>query len=267
MQSSRSLEFPRRSLLAFGAALCLSCRSRAARPELRLFAAASLERALDAILVDYRRVQRDTAVAGNYAGSNTLARQIEATRAADLFLSADEQWMDYLERKQLIDAGTRTPLLSNTLVIIGHKASLLEFRGPSDLARADYDKLVLADPELVPAGRYAKQYLSSLEADPGTLWQRVASKVVPTLDVRAVLGAVRTNPRWLGIVYGSDLAKVSDVRVLFRVPAHNGPRIVYPIALIAGRPERARALELLAYLKGPAAAAVFRQYGFGVLGT
>jgi molybdate transport system substrate-binding protein len=231
-----------------------------------VFAAASLERALGKILTDYQRMAPAEKISRNYAGSNTLARQIEATRAADLFFSADEKWMDYLEKKQLVETATRRSLLSNTLVVIGHKASTVEVHGAADLASAGYDKLVLADPELVPAGRYAKAYLSSLAADGGSLWQKVEARVVPTLDVRGVLGAVRTNPRWLGIVYGSDLAKVTDVRTLFPVPVNEAPHIVYPVALLAKRPERERALKLLAYLESPAAADVFRQYGFTVAG-
>jgi molybdate transport system substrate-binding protein len=148
-------------------------------------------------------------------------------------------------------------LLSNHLVIVEARAAGEPIRSPRDLERGG--RIALADPEAVPAGVYARQYLEKLG-----LWDRVRSRVVPTLDVRAALAAVASGNVDAGFVYRTDAILEPRVRVAFEVPRDEGPRIVYPLALVRGGSEEARAL--FRFLVSPEAAAVFERYGFVVLG-
>jgi molybdate transport system substrate-binding protein len=147
-------------------------------------------------------------------------------------------------------------LLSNQLVVVEGRASGEPIRSPRDLGRGG--RIALADPEAVPAGVYARQYLEKLG-----LWDRVRARVVPTLDVRAALAAVASGNVEAGFVYRTDAILESRVRVAFEVPRDGGPRIVYPLALVRGGSEEARAL--FRFLVSPEAAAVFERYGFVVL--
>jgi molybdate transport system substrate-binding protein len=253
--------------LALEACLTVGCHSSSRKVELSLFAAASLQDALRAASAAYRQNQPDVRVELNFAGSNALAQQIAASHAADVFFSADEKWMDFLARRHLLVVGSRVALLTNALVIVARKDSSIAVLKPEDLASARYAHLVLANPDAVPAGRYAKQYLESVHAGGKSLWDEVSARVVPALDVRAALAAVAADPDRVGIVYASDLVASHDVHALYRVPPGAGPPIRYPVALIAGRPHLAEARRLLAFLESPQANAVYRRFGFESLGA
>ncbi len=248
-------------LLLVGAA---GCHHRS-KTELRVFAAASLQDAMREIAAAYQKQHPDVDVQLNLAGSNALARQIASSHAADIFFSADEKWMNYLDEKKLLVPGSRRSLLTNALVVVARKESTVQIDKPVDLATAHYEHLVLADPDAVPAGRYAKHYLMGIHYQSGTLWDAVQGKLVPALDVRAALAAVAADPRRVGIVYSSDLVASQGVRALYRVPVEQGPPIRYPVAQIAGRPHPAAAKALLAYLEGAQAAGVYQRFGFGML--
>ncbi len=235
------------------------------KTELRLFAAASLQDAMHELARRYQAEHPDVAVELNFAGSNALARQIASSRGADVYFSADEKWMDYLEKKQLLVPGSRRSLLTNALVVVARRESKVKIGKPVDLATARYEHLVLAQPDAVPAGRYAKHYLEGIRYQGGTLWDAVKPKLVPALDVRAALAAVAADPRRLGIVYSSDLVQSQGVKALYRVPVDQGPPIRYPVAQIGGRPHPGEAKALLAYLETPDAAAVYKRWGFGML--
>jgi len=228
--------------------------------ELNVAAAASLTDALQEIKAAYEKPGGD-ALLLNLGASSTLARQIGEGAPADLFLSADEAKMDDLEKRGLVLAGTRRSVLSNVLVVVVPKDSPLAVTSPADLASPRLHALALAEPRTVPAGIYAREYLEKLK-----LWDRLAGRVVPTENVRAALSAVEGGNADAGIVYKTDAGISKKVRIAWEVPPAEGPRISYPFAVMAGtrRPEAAR--RLLAYLESPAALAVFRKYGFLVLG-
>jgi molybdate transport system substrate-binding protein len=164
--------------------------------------------------------------------------------------------MDRVAAGGWIEDGWRQDLLSNQLVIVAAPAAASVVRGPSDLERAD--KIALADPEAVPAGVYARQYLEKLG-----LWDGIRPRVVPTLDVMAALAAVASGNVDAGFVYRTDAILEPRVRVAFEVPRDEGPRIVYPLALSRGAGEEAQGL--FRFLVSPEAKAVFERYGFVVL--
>lgn len=228
-------------------------------PPLRVFAAASLTDVLNTLAPMYAATGHPTPVF-NYAASSVLARQIEQGAPADLFISADEPWMDYLAERRLIDTSTRVSFLSNRLVLVAphdHPFSL-DIRAGFDLAGALHGgRLAMADPDSVPAGRYGRAALQSLG-----VWNSVAGSVVRGENVRAALRFVETGEAAAGIVYATDAqASGSRVVVVDTFPEISHPHISYPMAVVrGGRAAEARAFA--AFLQTDAARAVFRQQGF-----
>jgi len=225
-----------------------------------VFAAASLKDAMDEQAKAFEARTADAVVVA-YAASNTLARQIEAGANADLFVSADLEWMDHVEERKLIAAGTRANLLRNTLVLVAPAASTttLKIAPGFDLDGAlGKEKLAMANPDSVPAGKYGKRALETLG-----VWGAVAPKVVRTENVRAALAFVSRGETPFGIVYATDAFADKGVRIVDTFPTHSYPPIVYPIArLSASRSPAARALA--DYLRSPAARVVWEKYGFGI---
>lgn len=238
--------------------LLIPARGQAA--ELNVFAAASLTDALQEIAAAYEKERGDRIVL-NLGASSTLARQIQEGAPADLFLSADEEKMDGLEKKKLLLPGTRRSVLSNTLVVVVPDDSGLRITGPKDLAAPSVRALALAEPQSVPAGIYAREYLRK-----AGVWSQVSGRVVPTENVRAALAAVASGNVDAGIVYKTDARIAKRVRVVYEVPRAQGPAISYPFAVLAGSRRSEAARKLLAYLTSPKAAAVFRKHGFLILG-
>jgi molybdate transport system substrate-binding protein len=195
----------------------------------------------------------------NFGASNDLARQIEAAGKADVFLSADEAWMDRVAKAGLVDAASRRSLLSNRLVVVGASDSALNIASASDLGSPAVRRVALANPEAVPAGKYAKAWLEKSGA-----WASVADRVVPFPDVRATLAAVESGGADAGIVYRTDAAISKRVKVLYEVPAAEGPRISYAVAAIQDRPQVDTARRLVTWLAGPEAGPVFERFGFVV---
>ena len=239
---------------------CLACAVSLVGGQQRdviVFAAVSLKGALDDVA---RLVQQRTGlgVRLSYAGTALLARQIEEGAPADLFVSADEQWMDYLVERRLIQAGTRVDLIGNRLVLIAPRASAIQLPiAPGfPLARAlGEGRLAIADPVNVPAGRYGKAALTKLG-----VWDSVARRVAPADNVRAALTFVARGEAPLGIVYQSDVVAEPNVRVVAIFPADTHPRIVYPAALTSrARPDARRVLDVIASAD---ARAVFSRHGF-----
>lgn len=223
--------------------------------DLTVFAAASLTDAMKAIAPGYQAKSGHRLIF-NFAGSNALARQIKEGAPADIFLSADEAQMDILEEAGLVDNPTRRDLLSNTLVIVvppDGPASL----APQTLAEAGIQRLAMADPKIVPAGVYARAYLTRLR-----LWPRVEAKVIPTENVRAALAAVESGNVDAGIVYQTDAAISRVVKVAYEVPREEAPSITYPGAVVSVTPNAAAAEDFLDYLESEEAVAVFQKYGF-----
>ncbi|HUD43487.1 MAG TPA: molybdate ABC transporter substrate-binding protein [Dokdonella sp.] len=228
--------------------------------EVLVFAAASLKPALDAIIAG-PEAQAIGTIRASYAASSQLARQIEHGAPAAIFISADQDWMDHVEARGAVAAGTRVNLIRNALVLVAPAASeaRIALVPGVDLAAAlgADGRLAIGEPNSVPAGKYAKAALTSLGA-----WDAVSRRIVAADSVRAALAFVVRGEAPLGIVYRSDAVSEPAVRILDTFPAATHAPIVYPLAVLAaedGAPARAFA----ALLRGPAAQAVFERYGFG----
>lgn len=235
--------------------LGLVCCSRNPRPEpLLVFAAASATDAVSEITVAFER-ETGLPVRCNFAASSALARQIETGADADLFLSANERWADVLVRDGLVEA--RLDLLGNTLVIVVPENSPLPIASPEDLLDARVERISLADPDSVPAGIYAKQALLGLG-----LWGRLKGKVVRGFDVRQALLFVERGEAEAGLVYATDAAISSSVRVAVEVDASLTEPIRYPLALLKSARDKPGARQLFDYLQAKPAGEVFRKLGF-----
>jgi molybdate transport system substrate-binding protein len=223
-----------------------------------VFAAASLKNALDAVAADWRDKTGQEVVI-SYAATSALAKQIGQRAEADVFVSADQAWMDYLAERGLIVPGSRFDLLSNRLVLIAPKDSTLQVTlEPSvPLAKLLGDgRLALAGVDAVPAGRYAKAALKSL-----LVWDEVEDRLAQAENVRAAMRLVSRGEAPLGIVYASDAAADATVKVLGVFPQDSHKPIVYPAARLADSPSP-EAGDFLAYLRTPQAASRFEQHGF-----
>jgi molybdate transport system substrate-binding protein len=241
--------------------LTLLLAARPAAAEILVFAAASLKNALDAAATAYEKAGGEP-VAVSYAASSALARQLDSGAPADIFISADLDWMDYAARRGLIRAATRKNLLGNRLVLIAPAASAVRVAiGPGfPLARLlGKNRLAIADPTSVPAGKYAKAALERLG-----VWNGVADKLAPAENVRAALFFVARQEAPLGIVYATDAAAEPGVRIVGEFPAASVPPIIYPIALTAVS-KNAAAPKFLAFLESAAAKPFFEKQGFTVL--
>lgn len=221
-----------------------------------VFAAASLTDALNQIGAQYHQLSGDEVVF-SFAGSSLLARQIEHGAPADVFFSAEDRQMDGLEKKGFIIDGSRRSRLSNALVIVVPKDSSLRLSSAEGLAQSAVQRLALADPAAVPAGVYARQYLEGKH-----LWNQVKQKVVPAANVRAALAAVASGNVDAGIVYKTDAAISRNVKIAFEIPAAEGPKIDYPVALVKDTAQRAAARKFLEYLESADAGRIFTRYGF-----
>jgi len=251
--------------LAIGAITLISTgfdhAARAVDAPVTVFAAASLKDALDAVAAGWQAESGKSATI-SYAGSSALAKQIESGAPADLFISADLAWMDYLAEKKLIKDETRTNLLGNQLVLIAPKDSTTELKITSafDLGGALGDgRLAIADPTAVPAGKYGKAALESLG-----VWSQVENRLAPTENVRAALEFVSRGEAPLGIVYTTDAAAEVGVRIVDTFPEATHPPIVYAVALTAAS-SNADAAAFLDYLKSGAARTLFEKAGFTFL--
>ena len=226
-----------------------------------VFAAASLKNVLDAINDAWRRETGKHATIA-YAASSTLAKQIENGAPADLFISADRDWMNYLDTRKLINPESRSDLLGSSLVLIAPAGSTVKLSiAPGfGLAAALGDgRLAMADPAAVPAGRYGKAALEHLG-----VWSSVEKRIAAAENVRAALLLVARGETPLGIVYRTDAAAEPAVKIVGIFPPDTHPPIVYPIALTATSTNPDAPI-LLAYLRGAAARGQFEKAGFTVL--
>jgi len=228
-----------------------------ARRELLVFAAASLSEALEEVGRAFTAAT-GMRVAASYAASSVLAKQIEAGAPADAFFSADVAWVDYLEKRGLIQPSSRRDVLRNTLVLIAPADSTLRLRiAPGfDLAGAlKGGRLAIADPDSVPAGEYARAALTRLG-----VWSRVSDRAVRGENVRAALAYVARGEAPLGIVYRTDAQAERRVRVVDVFPKDSHPPITYALALTARAPPKAA--QLVEFLTGDVARQIFVRYGF-----
>jgi len=250
-------------LCAWGTASCDRNDASGNRREVMVFAAASLRDSLEEIRRKFSAKRPKVELVFNFAGSNTLARQLLAKPAANVFVSANEGWMNRLEEAGRLVPKSRHNLLANRLAFVVKADSKLTWPGATKLATFDYRHLVMGDPSAVPAGMYARSYLESLRTDGGahSLWQRVEDRVLPMPDVRAALRVVERDPKSMAIVYETDALVSPGVRTLYVVPADGGPPIRYPAALLKGKNSEA-AGEFFDFLNSSQAKTVFRKYGF-----
>ncbi len=234
----------------------------AASPGPLVFAAASTKDALEAI-DQLWQAQGHARVRFSFAASSALARQLEQGAPADLFISADTQWMDYARAKHLVRENTVRPLLGNRLALVARvDAPLagLALRPGVDIAGAlAGGRLAVADVQSVPAGRYARAALVSLGA-----WQAVASRLAMTENVRVALALVARGEAPMGIVYESDARAEPRVRVIALFPEQTHPPIHYPVA-IAAASTHAQARAFYDYLRSAPAGESFREHGFSLL--
>jgi molybdate transport system substrate-binding protein len=260
------MDMNRRGLfgLLFGAALALGTATGPALAQVKaplIFAAASLKSALDEVAMQWQR-ESGKKVVISYAASNTLIKQIEQGAPADIFVSADLDWMDYGQQKNLIDAQTRSNLLSNRIVLVAPKDAsfTLNITPGFDLASAlKGGRLAMANVDAVPAGKYGKAALEKLGA-----WEGVKDKIAQADNVRAALLLVSRGEAPIGIVYRTDAASEPAVKVVGTFPEDSHPPITYPVALTktSTNPD-ARAF--LSYIRSPAARPAFERQGFTIL--
>jgi molybdate transport system substrate-binding protein len=228
---------------------------------LTVFAAASMKNALDDVNAAYT-AKTGIKVAASYAASSTLAKQIEQGAPADVFVSADTDWMDYAITKKSINEATRVNLLGNSIVLIAPKDSKIDnvtIGQGFDLAKLAGDgKIATGDVTSVPVGKYAQAALEKLGA-----WQAAAPKFAMAESVRAALALVARSEAVLGIVYSTDAKVEPGVKVVGTFPADSHPPIIYPVAATAtAKPDAA---DYLAFLRTSAAKTIFEKYGFKFL--
>ena len=247
------------AILAAGVAV-LPLRANAEDKGPVVFAAASLKDALDAVNDAWQK-QGGKKASISYAASSALAKQIEQDAPADVFISADEDWMDYLATRNLIRADTRFDLLGNTLVLIAPKDSKLTTTVTPGFPLASLvgeGHLPMADTASVPAGKYGKAALEKLD-----VWDGVKHKIAQAENVRAALALVSRGEAPLGIVYATDAKSDPNVKIIDTFPANTHPPIIYPAAATAS--STGDASGFLDFLKSRAADRIFEDKGFKVL--
>jgi molybdate transport system substrate-binding protein len=223
-----------------------------------VFAAASLKDALDQAVQSFER-NTGNKVTVSYAASSALAKQIENGAPADLFISADTDWMDYLAKRKLVNPATRFNLVKNHLVLIAPINSVIQIKIAPNFPLAEKlgsGRLAMANPDYVPAGKYGRAALQTLG-----VWDSVKNRVAPAENVRAALVLVSRGEAQLGIVYRTDALAEGKVRIVAEFPANTYPPIIYQAALTASstHPEAAN---LLAFVGSAAGRAIFQNYGF-----
>ena len=252
----------RRNWLGAAAALAMLPGVAQAQDSLVVFAAASLKNALDEIAADWTKATGKLAPRVSYAASSALARQIESGAPADLFISADLDWMDYVAKKELINTDTRINLLGNKIVLIAPRDSkaAIELKQGADVANVlAGGRLAMANVEAVPAGKYGKAALEKLGA-----WGGVKDRIAQAENVRAALLLVSRGEAPLGIVYATDAAADPNVKIIAEFPADSHPPIIYPAAVLKSA-RSGDAAAFFDYLKTAKARPSWEKQGFTVL--
>jgi molybdate transport system substrate-binding protein len=250
---------PITALLAAALSLCAGFAPAAEKQPVVVFAAASLTDAVTEVGASFTK-ETGIPIKHSFAASSALARQIEAGAPAGVFFPADEEWMDYLEKKQLLAPGTRRDVLGNKLVLIApanSTASVKISTGPALLAAIGTSRVATGDPDSVPVGKYAKAALTKLE-----IWDQVQARLVRAENVRGALAYVARGEAPFGIVYLTDAKVEPKVKLLDTFPANTHPPIRYPIALTTKADANAR--RFAQYVTSKPASVVFEKYGFSL---
>ena len=239
-----------------GCGLAGSAAAPPAANEIIVSAAVSLKDALDGIAGLYRHGKPDTAIRFNLGGSGTLQRQIEQGAPVDVFISASADEMDALGSERLLAPGTRRDLARNSIVLItpADRSSVATFL---DLAKPEVKLIALGEPQTVPAGKYAREVLTHFG-----LYERLTPKFVFGKDVRQALTYVATGNADAGIVYATDAKTSRKVKVVAIAPEDSHSPVSYPVAILKSSRNPAAAKDFEAFLLGPQARAVFKEYGF-----
>jgi molybdate transport system substrate-binding protein len=238
------------------------CSCALAQDTVTVFAAASMKNALDEIDSAFTKA-RGTKVVVSYAATSALAKQIDQGAPADVFISADVEWMNYVAEHRLIKEETRVNLLGNKLVLIAPKDSKIDpvtIDAKFDIAHMiGTGRIAVADPAAVPAGKYAKSALQSLG-----LWSIAEPKLAPAENVRAVLAYVSRGEAPVGIVYETDAKVEPNVKIIGKFPESSHPAIIYPVAVVAAS-KNPDVSHYIQFLRSPQAKAIFEHYGFSFL--
>ena len=249
-------------LLAFLVALCGAPQPLIAQEQITVFAAASLKNALDDVNAAFTKATGIKVVA-SYEASSALAKQIEQAAPADVFISADLRWMDYVAERKLINPDTRANLLGNKLVLIAPADSKLgnvTISQGFDIAKLAGDgRIAVADVKAVPAGLYAKAALEKLGA-----WAAAEPKLAQAGNVRATLAFVARGETPVGIVYETDAKVEPKVKTIGTFPDDSYPPVTYPVAATADT-KNPGVGQYFSFLRAPAAKAIFEKYGFSYL--
>ena len=227
------------------------------KPELLVLAAASLTNVLDDLSADWQETSGVT-VKLSFAASSVLARQIEAGGKADVFISADQEWMDYLQSRGLIEKPTRRDLAGNRLVLIAPADSKIELKIAPGFPLAGVlggGRIATGDPDTVPVGRYARSALTSLG-----LWDEIRDRLVRADNVRSAMVFVARGEVPLGIVYTTDALVDQKVRIVDTFPANTHTPITYPAAVVNGA--RGEARPFVEFLGGDVARGTWKKFGF-----
>ena len=230
--------------------------------EIVVFAAASLTDALTEAADGFEAATKVN-VQFNFAGSNVLARQLDSSSKADVFVSADEHWMNHAAANGRIREQTRSVFLSNTLVLIGPAGTEHDFKSPKDLCNADFRLFIVGDPDAVPAGRYTRDWLSEIPCKTGTVWDSVQARLSPIPNTRAALAQISSTPEVLGAVYRTDYLQATNrVKLLYELPRKGGPKIQYNVAITSDSDVGTVGAQFVKYLQSRAAALIFERHGF-----
>lgn len=228
-----------------------------AAEKVTVFAAASTTNMMDELLGIYNAQGGNAA--GSYAGSGALAKQIESGAPAAIFISANQDWADYLDKKGMSEPGTRKNLVGNTLVLIGQAGNKIRVdltKNPDLVKILNGGKLVIGAPESVPAGKYAKDAFIKLG-----LWEGLQKNIASVENVRVALAFVSRGEAVMGVVFGTDAASDKNVSVIDVFPANTHDEISYPILMVKGK-STPEAKKLYDFLNGPKAKEIYKKYGF-----
>ncbi len=229
--------------------------------ETLVFAAASLKEVMNDAATEFKR-KNPGEVSFNFAGSNVLAQQINANAQADLFISANEEWVEAIEKSDRANKVDRRVLFSNQLAIIANKTANWTVVKPEDLAKIPFRFLSIGDPKAVPAGKYAKAFLEKVKVDGSTLWDRVSERVAPGADVRVALSVVEADPTVVGIVYRTDAKTSSKVKIIYEIPADQSKPIEYFLTKVKTEKKNPYSDAFLDFLASKEAKKIFVDRGF-----
>lgn len=251
----------KRNIFTIAFAVTAAIFSSNLQAKVTVFAAASFNNALEEVAANYKKANSNSEVVLSFASSSVLARQIDSGAPADIFVSADQKWMNFLVEKNNIEPTTRVDLVGNSLVMIAPKESDIE---KVDLTNPDWQKrldgtfLAVGDPDHVPAGIYAKTAFTYLKQ-----WDMLEKKLARADNVRKALLLVEKAESPLGVVYATDASVGKNVKVVATFPAESHPPVEYPAAILKGK-ENAETKSFFDYMQSDAAKEVYKKYGFKV---